>query len=188
MDIEIGHAAITEAKKLASIYRQSLKVQLEELDIDCQAPNDKEALCILLDSIIADPEERSIFTARNAGVPVGFIVFGSRLENIGDSHITGEVFQLYVDPKYWHCQVGKKLIEVALADMVRCRHTDCLLWTIERDQGMKEFYKAAGWKETSLTRPDFGNLNLPRICFSKCLKDHPEYSPMRKTRRGYGRL
>jgi GNAT superfamily N-acetyltransferase len=183
MDIQIGYGYITETRALTDIYTKSLAAHLKEAGNSSPELDVAKAHSDILVSIISDPDEKSVLVARNAQTPVGFIVFGSRLENLGSNEVTGEIFQLYVDPKFWRCKIGKKLIDSAIEQLVKRRHTECLLWVVDKADNTRKFYKAEGWRDTELTRPDFDDIEITRACLRKNLSSHPCYNQKLGSRR-----
>ena len=106
-----------------------------------------------LETFLADENTRTLVAAE-AGAIVGFVDFGmSRDEDAAE--MCGEVYAIYVDPRFWGKRVAGKLLGAALDGLRRTGCTHVTLWSVKGNLQARGFYLKNGFKvERTVTQKD----------------------------------
>jgi len=97
-----------------------------------------------LDLISADKEIFAVLVASSDDGVQGFVIAGPS----GDEDakpLTGEIVSMYTHPNVWGQGVGRTLMQVGTAFLVRGRFVEATLWTEIRNERPRRFYEALGW-------------------------------------------
>lgn len=90
--------------------------------------------------------------AEDAGRVTGFVGFG-RAEPPSDSAL-GEVFAIYVDPRYWDRGHGRALMDGVLAALRARGFAAAVLWVLGSNARARRFYDRAGWAADGGTKTE----------------------------------
>ncbi|HET9743115.1 MAG TPA: GNAT family N-acetyltransferase [Terriglobales bacterium] len=94
--------------------------------------------------ISAPPVQHEVWLADADEQILGFISIGpSRDEDC--THATGELYAIYVNPKYWHEGAGRALALCAKERLASLGFSEATLWVLESNQRAREFYVKNGW-------------------------------------------
>ena len=139
-DVEISKAAIEDARALAEVHVRSWRWAyrgllpqgvLDDLDVEAREQMWRDA--------IADARRR-VWAARENGDVVGLCAAGPARD---DDH-TGEVYAIYLDENAVGRGDGKRMLDVALADLRR-RFNRVVLWVLESNERARAFYEKNGF-------------------------------------------
>jgi GNAT superfamily N-acetyltransferase len=83
------------------------------------------------------------WVAERAGSLLGFAGTGPSRDPI-DPHL-GELDTIAVDPTAWRQGVGRRLMGMALSDLVGGGYREGIVWTLADHRPARLFYEATGW-------------------------------------------
>lgn len=92
-----------------------------------------------------------IWVALDGEAIVGWASVGPTRDDDGDASI-GELYGIYVDPKWWGRNVGPELMRLAV-DWLSARFPVATLWTLEANARARRFYEKAGWSPDGVSQP-----------------------------------
>ena len=114
----------------------------------------------------------SVFVAEVGGVVAGFATVGPSRDDdaagpdhgargearngtqtgAGGAHgAVGELWAIYLDPKFWGLGVGRRLQDVALARLREDGYAEATLWVLAANTGSRAFYERTGWRADGRT-------------------------------------
>lgn len=93
---------------------------------------------------------------------VGFVTCGTyRDPSLSDC---GEVYALYMDPKYWQQGVGRELMASAKDHLFRMSLVKAYLWVLEGNHRAVAFYESEGWFADGMVRREvIGGVSVGEI-------------------------
>ncbi|MEO0688581.1 MAG: GNAT family N-acetyltransferase [Cyanobacteria bacterium J06649_11] len=98
---------------------------------------------------------------------VGFANYGQTRDKDKDSHITGEITSIYINPEYWRKGLGTEIIEFIVRDMKNRQFHQITLWVLDTNQIARKFYQKIGFKPDGTTKIDIrDNFELREIRYS----------------------
>lgn len=103
----------------------------------------------LLDHWRATPEPRLFGLFRE-----GKLVAVARVGALPEDPTSGHLFSLYVDPRHQGRGLGRRMLEIATAELRRDGFTEATLWVFERNARANALYLRAGWASTGRTRTE----------------------------------
>ena len=169
--MDIRPATSDDDSDLAEVYVASRRVAwrgllrdgyLDGLDV-------REEGHALLTYLAPSGEGWRILVAENARQVVGFVTF--RRE---PSSAVGHVGALFVSPRLFRSGIGTALLQAAGEALRDAGCNEAILWTLEDDRNVKDFYERRGWQ------PDGGSqiieLDQPRTAV-RLGKPLPEQRP-----------
>lgn len=116
---------------------------------------------------IATPRSPShqVWVAEVDGEVAGFIGIGPANDrDVGPS--VGEVYAIYVEPRFWDRGIGRALFAKAVAELRAQGFRAAVLWVLGTNERARRFYAIAGWRTDggfkTETRPGGVELNEVR--------------------------
>lgn len=116
---------------------------------------------------IATPRSPShqVWVAEADATVAGFVAIGPANErDVGPS--VGEVYAIYVEPRFWDRGVGRALFEKAVGELKAHGFKAAVLWVLGTNERARRFYEIAGWRTDGAakteTRPGGVELNEVR--------------------------
>lgn len=107
---------------------------------------------------------------------VGFASVGPSLSlgpsgsfgSLGDPE--GEVYAIYLAPRYFRIGVGRKLIEASERSLVGIGFSAAILWVVDSNQRARSFYEAVGWSsDGALKLEEIGGVQVTELRYRKRL-------------------
>lgn len=117
------------------------------------------------------PEECPVLMAYDAaGNPAGFTNFGKLRTPIpGGSPIrplyTGEIYAIYILPRYWRQGLGRQLMGAAAAGLRDMKHRSLSLWVLEKNLRACEFYKSLGGQRCGKTDIEIAGTKVKEVAY-----------------------
>jgi GNAT superfamily N-acetyltransferase len=100
------------------------------------------------------------------GEIVGFASVGPSQDPDGD----GELYAIYVEPRYWGAGFGRELMAAAEQRLRELGHREAFLWVFEDNPRAHRFYEAAGWELEGATQPiEYLGQSEPEVRYRKVL-------------------
>lgn len=99
--------------------------------------------------------------AEQDGIPVGFVGTGPSRDPV--RHGLGELDTIAVDPAHWHEGIGRRLLDVAVADLAAAGFAAAILWTLRDAARTRAFYAAGGWTPSGDSRDEGLRIALTRV-------------------------
>lgn len=87
----------------------------------------------------------SLFVLGRPGHVLGYCDAGPCRDADVDPAVTGEVYELYLDPTLLRAGGGRRLFERTVEQLRSTGSTDRLLWVLEANHRGRAFYEACGW-------------------------------------------
>lgn len=116
---------------------------------------------------IACPRSAShqVWVAEVDGEVAGFVAIGPAHDrDVGPA--VGEVYAIYVEPRFWGGGVGRALFAKAVAELRAQGFAAAVLWVLASNERARHFYEVAGWRTDGAakteTRPGGVELNEVR--------------------------
>jgi ribosomal protein S18 acetylase RimI-like enzyme len=99
----------------------------------------------------------------------GWVSFGGCRDS--DKPVSaGELWAIYVSPRYWSCGVGRALWLTARNRLVELRFTEVTAWCLAGNDRAERFYRAAGFLPTNaIIKATFANVILDEIRYEAVL-------------------
>lgn len=120
-------------------------VYLQSLSVDQRAQN---WLKILESTAVGN----RTLVAEIGGVVVGFLGLGSS-RDLGETNI-GEVYAIYVDPKYQGQGIGSHLMNEGILFLKDQERSGAMLWVLEQNIRTRTWYESRGWKSNGKSKID----------------------------------
>jgi ribosomal protein S18 acetylase RimI-like enzyme len=64
----------------------------------------------------------------------------------------GEIYAVYLEPKYWRKGHGSALVDAAIASLRERRYTEVTLWALHNNERAAKFYTAVGFEADGATK------------------------------------
>ncbi len=107
---------------------------------------------------------------RPSGQLLGFCSVCSRRDNGATAVTDGELYTLYVDPKWQGGGIGKMLIAAAESCLREAGFMSAILWMLEANAPSRAFYERCGWGADGGTRTQrYGELDVAECRLTKSL-------------------
>jgi ribosomal protein S18 acetylase RimI-like enzyme len=121
------------------------------------------------DAVAGAPAERRPWIAEAEGRAVGFVSCGlSRDDGVPSS--TGEIYAIYVCPRYWRMGIGRLLLDHACRDLREHGFSLATLWVLAANDQARSFYEALRWSTDGATRvEEVGDVRLEEVRYAKAL-------------------
>ena len=125
---------------------------------------------------IIEAKESHTVVSRHEGHVSGFVSFG-KCRDDGAAAERGEVFALYVDPKWWGRGCGRTLLSHAVARLRADGFTSASLWVLTANQRGIKFYEACGFERVAGSEKlfDLGGRRVEEVAFT--LLNTPHANP-----------
>jgi ribosomal protein S18 acetylase RimI-like enzyme len=95
------------------------------------------------------PTRWAVLVTLDGGTVTGFVSIGHCQDDDRRSSTAGEVYAMYVDPRYWGRGFGRDLL-LGAEDRFRAEaYTDTSLWVLRDNQRARRFYELGGWQQGS---------------------------------------
>jgi ribosomal protein S18 acetylase RimI-like enzyme len=76
---------------------------------------------------------------------IGILTLGASRDADLDTRRTGEIWGIYITPRYWHQGIGTRLVAEA-EQMLQARgYRDIVLWVLEDNLNARRFYEKTGF-------------------------------------------
>ncbi len=99
------------------------------------------------------PSERHVLLVLGRpGHVLGYCDAGPCRDPDVDQSVTGEVYELYLDPTALRSGGGRRLLDRAVGHMLATSSTDLRLWVLRANDAGRAFYQASGWAPDGATR------------------------------------
>jgi ribosomal protein S18 acetylase RimI-like enzyme len=96
----------------------------------------------------------SLLVLGRPGQVLGYCDSGPCRDSDVDVAVTGEVYELYLDPTATGAGAGRRLLERATVELVASGSTDLRLWVLEANRAGRAFYEACGWAPDGAARSE----------------------------------
>lgn len=114
-------------------------------------------------------DEGASVLVSDADRTVGFCSFGQ-----SDEEAWGEIFAIYVHPKYWGEGHGHALLLAGEAALAERGHEQALLWVLEANERGRNFYERQGWAVGKPIRVEaIAGVQVTELRYEKSLKADP---------------
>jgi GNAT superfamily N-acetyltransferase len=118
---------------------------------------------------IGDPDipGRVLVVEADGGI-AGFAAFGPRPDQSGE----GQLYALYLRPRYWGRGLGRLLHEQVVAELVERGWSAAVLWVLATNERAKTFYVRQGWVPDGAAQTetiDDGRVTLEEMRFRRSL-------------------
>jgi GNAT superfamily N-acetyltransferase len=119
--------------------------------------------------IATPPEHTETWVAEETSRVVGFMALGPARNVEGKA--TGEVYAIYIHPRFWNQGVGRVLFARGIDRLVSQGFSNAILWVLESNARARRFYEAAGWIRNGATKTETlpGGIELREVCYRKKL-------------------
>jgi len=136
------------------------KSYLDELNIEEKTKRWEK---ILIES------KSTTFVKEVEGEIAGWLSYG--LSRDDDSHGIGEIWALYVSPKFWRMGIGSKLMK-HIEEVARDSQMSSLsLWVLEENTHGRSFYEKTGYvRDSFLKNVDIGGFQLEELRYIKSVE------------------
>ena len=114
------------------------------------------------------PEKRMPWIAVAPEETIGFVSVGPT-RDAGEPATVGEVYTIYVAPRWWDRGIGRNLLQHAQRDLLEHGYTEAMLWVLAGNERARRFYEAAGWRENGERTEDVGGLASPEVRYRRRL-------------------
>jgi GNAT superfamily N-acetyltransferase len=138
----------------------------------------------LLDGLSSEIERRTAFWHRVIGERearrqhqlvavdgdrvVGFATYGRNEQ--GDDPSVGELYAIYLDPRYWGRGYGRALFSSAERGLREDGYRAAVLWVLETNARARRFYEIAGWQPDGGRKTDHrGSVELREVRYRRDL-------------------
>ncbi len=98
----------------------------------------------------------------------GFITIG-KYRDYNGGNIKGEIWRLYVSPKYWHKGYGKRLLRHSEKLLMKRDLKTVLVWTLKDNKISRKFYENSGYKT------DGGKKILEHVGGAECVRYYKDF-------------
>lgn len=105
----------------------------------------------------------SLFVLGRPGHVLGYCDAGPCRDADVDTEVTGEVYELYLDPTLLRAGGGRRLLESAVAQLGASGSIDLRLWVLQANRAGRSFYEACGWTADGAARSE----DLGRAAFEE---------------------
>jgi ribosomal protein S18 acetylase RimI-like enzyme len=106
----------------------------------------------------------SLFVLGRPGLVLGYCDAGPCRDSDVDAAVTGEVYELYLDPTALRAGGGRRLLDRTVAHLVSSGSTDLRLWVLRANEAGRAFYEACGWRPDGTTRiEDLGMFEFEEV-------------------------
>ena len=78
---------------------------------------------------------------------------------------SSEILALYIDPDYFRQELGKKLFQCAVQDLIIQKHKSLCLWALDKNRQACNFYEAMGGQRVGKKMLQMGNTNVKEVCY-----------------------
>ncbi len=151
--VSIREAKVSDRLEVAGVHVRSWQAAYEGLlpadFLSGLKVEDRAARYTFGEASIYDPVTK---VAIDGDAIVGFVTCGTYRDlSLSDC---GEVYALYVDPKYWQRGVGRELMASAKEYLLQLPFTRAYLWVLEGNQRAIAFYENDGWFADGMVRRD----------------------------------
>lgn len=153
-DVEIRPINLEDTWQIAKIQTHALKAAWHRVVSDdvVNALSISEAAAYWSQRLI-NPEHPALALERSGNL-LGFISFGSSLDQDLDTNVDGEIFGLFVYPEYWGRGIGRRLMRCALEGFERRGTYGVAQWVLEDDPHARLFLEKLGFFIDGQTRFD----------------------------------
>ena len=125
---------------------------------------------------ILEKSQADTFVMESQGEISGWISYGQSRGT--DCDETGEIWGLYVSPRYWRKGVGGALMNHVEGRARGRRKSTLTLWVLERNQQGRRFYENAGYRPDRATKMvKIGKKDLEEIRYKKGVKQNAASNP-----------
>jgi ribosomal protein S18 acetylase RimI-like enzyme len=93
---------------------------------------------------LADPRQRAFVVEDAAGRVAGFVMAGAARDD--DAAGLGEIQAIYLDPAARGRDLGRALMDAALAELAGAGLTTVVLWVLTANAAARRFYERAGFR------------------------------------------
>jgi ribosomal protein S18 acetylase RimI-like enzyme len=83
---------------------------------------------------------------------VGFLTLGAARDADMDVSLTGEIWGIYISPKYWRKGIGRKVAQEAETVLKSRGYKTIVLWVLEDNRQARQFYAALGFEPDGASR------------------------------------
>lgn len=166
----IRDATIEDAEALARIHIDSWRAAycglvpdfyLENLDYDRLAEKNRKSF---------RTNETQTHIAELNSVTVGLLTLGKSTDPDVDCGDTGEIFTIYLAPKYWRKGIGTRLCQWAEDQLVSLGYAKAVLWVFLDNDQARNFYEAMGFTPDGGSKLIHPGKELEVIRYRKQLK------------------
>jgi len=126
----------------------------------------------LRERLAHQPERWSLWVLEEGGELVGYCTTGPTRDDDLDAEVVGEVYGLYLWPKFWGRGYGRTLMLHAFGAFCRLSFREVSLWCLEGNRRAERFYAAAGFHRDgpTVSKPVAGH-ELPHVRFRRELRE-----------------
>jgi GNAT superfamily N-acetyltransferase len=161
--VSIREAKVSDRLEVAGVHVRSWQAAYEGLlpadFLSGLKVEDRAARYTFGEASIYDPVTK---VAIDGDAIVGFVTCGTYRDPSRSD--CGEVYALYVDPKYWQRGVGRELMASAKEYLLRMSFVKAYLWVLEGNQRAMAFYESDGWFADGMVRRDvIGGVSVGEI-------------------------
>lgn len=104
------------------------------------------------------------------GRVAGFVTFGPEEADPPDPRI-GEVYAIYLDPRYWNLGYGRALLQAAVDGLRDGGYQEATLWVLQTNARSRRFYEIAGWLPDNGLKVDMrGDVALREVRYRRTLR------------------
>lgn len=161
--MSIREAKVSDRLEVAGVHVRSWQAAYEGLLpadlLSGLRAEDRAARYTFGETSIVDPVTK---VAIDDDAIVGFVTCGTYRDPSRSDY--GEVYALYVDPKYWKRGVGRELMASAKDYLLRMPFSKAYLWVLEGNQRAMAFYESGGWiADGTVRREIIGGVHVDEI-------------------------
>jgi GNAT superfamily N-acetyltransferase len=157
-------AALADARKVAELHVATWKEAyrgivpdeyLQSLSVEKREAAWRESLEKRLSELWVASESTSELA--------GWVSFGGCRDSDKPASV-GELWAIFVSPRYWSCGVGRALWLTAQNRLVELGFTEVAVWCLAGNDRAERFYRAAGFTPTNtIIKATFGDVILDEI-------------------------
>jgi ribosomal protein S18 acetylase RimI-like enzyme len=166
----IRPAELADARKVAELHVATWKEAyrgivpdeyLESLSVEKREAAWRESLAKRLSELWVASESTSELA--------GWVSFGGCRDSDKPASV-GELWAIYVSPRYWSCGVGRALWLTARSRLVELGFTEVTVWCLAGNDRAERFYRAAGFLATNaIIKAPFATVVLDEIRYEAVL-------------------
>lgn len=104
------------------------------------------------------------------GEVAGFSIGGPCRDADEDPRLTGEIFAIYLYPRFWGQGLGRLLQERSIASLAELTRTSVVLWVLESNERARRFYEHTGFALDGARKTiRIGGADLPEVRYRRPL-------------------
>lgn len=141
---EIRYAEVSDAKALGEIHslswREAYKGIVPDGVLEAFTPEKRAAAF----EWFVTARSSYIAIALSEGEAAGWVCF-EKCRDEGSPASRGEVWGIYLNPKFWRRGIGAALINWAIEELRKLGYTSVALWVLEENARARAFYEKQGF-------------------------------------------